>query len=213
MKQHYQHQLEHILRYLKTLFLHGIFTLVPGVLTFALLKFLFTLLKSWLAPIYHAEPAFLHSIPHSEILLTLALILVTGILYEIFLQHVIHYIESSILKKIPLLGLIYFGLKQLTKALTTQQADTLQQVMLVPFPAPGTYSIGFLTNTTSPTWTPDFPETYLSIFVPHTPNPTSGFYILVPANKCIPLAITRQEAMTLVISGGIIVPSRTKLTE
>jgi uncharacterized membrane protein len=206
MKQRYQQLLERTFSRLKALFLHGIFTLFPAVITFALLKFLFTLIKAWLAPIYNAEPAFLHYIPHSEIWLTLILILATGLLYELFLQHVIHHIESSVLKKIPLLSMIYFGLKQLTKALTAHGKNSLQQVMLVPFPAPGTYSIGFLTSDKSPTWTQEFSETYLSVFVPHTPNPTSGFYILVPASKCIPLTITRQEAMTLVISGGIIAP-------
>jgi uncharacterized membrane protein len=199
---------ESLLNRITTLFLHGIFTLLPALLTFALLRFLFHIIKYWLSPIYNAEPALLQSIPHSEIIITLLLILTVGILYDYFLQPIIHYVESSIVKKIPLISLVYFGLKQLTKALTARDKHTLQQVVLVPFPTTGTYSIGFVTNQDSPDWIKPLHAntTYLSVFIPHTPNPTSGFFIVTPADRCIPLSMSRQEAMTLVISGGIVKP-------
>ncbi len=195
-----------------TLFLHGIFTLLPALLTFAFIRFLLHIIKYWLSPIYNAEPVFLQNIPHSEIIITLLLILTVGLLYEYFLQPVIHYLEISILKKIPLISLVYFGVKELTKALTARDKHALQQVVLVPFPTIGTYSIGFVTSQESPVWlTPHQRDSkaYISVFIPHTPNPTSGFFIVTPADTCIPLSMSRQEAMTLVISGGIVKPHHT----
>lgn len=192
---------------LKNLLFHGLFTLLPAVITIALLQFMFRIIKTWLTPLYRIEPAFLQRIPHSEILLTLAIIVLTGLFYELFLQKIIQRIETSILKKIPLLSLIYFGVKRIAEALTAKDKQSLQQVMLVPFPAPGTYSIGFLTSEQTPNWS-NLPGKYLGLFVPHTPNPTTGFYIIVPEEQCIPLDISRQEAMTIVISGGLMPPQR-----
>jgi uncharacterized membrane protein len=194
----------------KNLLFHGLFTLLPAVITIALLHFMFRIIKTWLTPLYRIEPAFLQRIPHSEILLTLIIIILTGLLYELFLQRIIHRIETSILKKIPLLSLIYFGVKRIAEALTAKDKQSLQQVMLVPFPAPGTYSIGFLTSEQTPTWS-SLPGKHLGLFVPHTPNPTTGFYIIVPEEQCIRLDITRQEAMTIVISGGLMPPHRFQL--
>lgn len=192
---------------LKNVLIHGLFTLLPAVITVALLHLIFKLLKSWLAPLYKIEPAFLQKIPHSEIILTIIIIFLTGLLYEWLLQPIIHRIESSILKKIPILSLIYFGVKRLAEALTARDKHSLQKVMLVPFPAPGTYSIGFLTGEGTPPWS-DLKGKYLGLFVPHTPNPTTGFYIIVPEEQCLPLDISRQEAMTIVISGGLMPPQR-----
>jgi uncharacterized membrane protein len=198
---------QQFIQIIKKVLLHGLFTLLPTVITVALLHLIFKLVKSWLTPLYKIEPAFLQQIPHSEILLTFVIIFITGLLYEWFLQPIIHRIEISILKKIPLLSLIYFGVKRLTEALTAHDKHALQQVMLVPFPAPGTYSIGFLTGEETPPWS-SLPPKYLGLFVPHTPNPTTGFYIIVPEEQCIPLDISRQEAMTIVISGGLMPPQR-----
>lgn len=198
---------KHIIQAVKNLLFHGLFTLLPAVITIALLQFMFKMIKAWLTPLYRIEPAFLQRIPHSEILLTLLIIFMTGLLYELFLQPIIQRIETSILKKIPLLSLIYFGVKRIAEALTAKDKQSLQQVMLVPFPAPGTYSIGFLTSEQTPAWS-HLPGKYLGLFVPHTPNPTTGFYIIVPEEQCIKLDITRQEAMTIVISGGLMPPQR-----
>lgn len=196
---------------LKSLFFHGLFTLLPMIITVALLSLCYRLLKSWLAPIYNLEPAFLKMIPQSEVIITLLIILMTGLLYELFLKDLLYSIEMSILKKIPLLSLIYFGVKRLAEALTAKGSSDMHQVMLVEFPSKGVYSIGFLTSTTTVSWLHEVQGDHVSLFVPHTPNPTTGFYIVVPAQNCRPLSISRQEAMTLVISGGLITPQRVGL--
>ena len=208
----YRNSTQRIFVYLKSLFVHGLFTLLPMIITAALLSLCFRLIKSWLTPIYNLEPAFLKRIPQSEIIVTLMIILLTGILYDLFLKDLLYKIEVSILKKIPLLSLIYFGVKRLAEALTAKGNNAVHQVMLVEFPSKGIYSIGFLTSSTTAAWLPELEGDHVSLFVPHTPNPTTGFYVVVPAQHCRPLSLTRQEAMTLVISGGLITPQRVGLT-
>ena len=190
----------------KSIFLHGFFTLLPIAVTLAFIKFLFKLIKSALIPIYNLEPQFLKWIPHSEILLAIIVIFILGIVFDMFLARTVHKIETRILNKIPLFSQIYFGVKQLIKTLSSKDKATLNTVVLVEFPHDKIYSIGFLTNTVSPGLIPSLEGTHYSVFVPATPNPLHGFYIMVPAHRCTMLQMTRQEAMTLIISGGIVQP-------
>lgn len=200
-----------IFDFIGSLFLSGLLTLLPFALTIGLFSFIFKLIKSWLAPIHELEPAWLQAIPHSELIVTLVLIFITGAFLRYFLLHtIIHALEDLVLQNIPILRQIYFGIKQMVKAYNVQDATTFQQVVLIEFPRAGMYSIGFVTNEISPTLSPNIQEEYYSIFIPTTPNPTTGFYVMVPKKECKNLAISRQEAMAIIISGGLIQPESLK---
>ena len=193
----------------KSLFLKGLFTLLPLTLTVALINFLFNLLKSWLFPVYQLEPESFKIIPHSEILLVILVIFAVGVIMKILIvTHIVDTIENSIFSRIPLLRQIYFGIKQLTNALNPNDEITFKHVVNVPFGPAGTYALGFLTNYVSADFSPNKDEKYVSVFVPTTPNPTTGFYLVVPEKDCRILDITRQEAMTVIISGGILQPEK-----
>lgn len=196
-----------IIERLKSLLLHGLIALLPIAITFGLIRFIFRMVRSWLAPIHDLEPAALQKIPYSEFLLSICLIIIVGLIYELFLKNLIYRIEMSILKKIPLLSLIYFGVKRIAAALSAQDKTALHHVLLVEFPSNGIYSIGFATGELTEGVLP-LQGKYLNVFVPHTPNPTTGFYVIIEASRCKPLSITRQEAMELIISGGIVTPHR-----
>lgn len=198
-----------ILDILSNIFLSGLLTLLPFALTISLFSFIFRLIKSWLAPIHAIEPHWLQMIPHSELIVTLLLIFLTGAFLRYFLLHtIIHAVEDVVLQNIPILRQIYFGLKQMVKAYNVHDSTTFQQVVLLEFPRAGMYSLGFVTNEVPSTISP-FPDIpYYSIFIPTTPNPTTGFYVMVPQAECRTLNITRQEAMALIISGGLIQPER-----
>ncbi len=197
------------LNLLKSIFFKGLFTLLPLTLTVALINFLFNLIKSWLHPVYQVEPQSFKIIPHSEILLVILAIFSVGVIMQIlFVTHFVDTIENSILSRIPLLRQIYFGIKQLTNALNPNDQITFKYVVNVPFGATGTYALGFLTNYIHADFSPNRDEKYVSVFVPTTPNPTTGFYLVVPEKDCRILDITRQEAMTVIISGGILQPEK-----
>lgn len=198
-----------VIQRIKSIFLHGFFTLLPIALTFGIIRFIFRLIKSTLLPIYHREPEFLKAIPHSEILLTIIVIFVLGIFFDLFLLKTLHDVEQNILQRIPLLRQIYFGTKQLVTALNPQDKLTFKTVVMIEFPRPGTYTLGFVTNEVMPDLSPELKGIYYSVFVPTVPNPTTGYYLMVPKEGCTPINISRQDALALIISGGIIQPSRT----
>jgi len=196
------------LNVIKSLFIKGLLTILPITLTIALFTFTFNLIKNWLQPIHSIMPKHLQQIQHSEIALVLVFILFIGIVLKLFLlQPLIDWIES-IFRRIPLVRHVYFGIKQLVHAFHPHDEESFQDVALIEFPRKGIYSIGFITGTTaSRIFTVSDAQLY-NVFIPNTPNPTTGYYIIAREDECQRIPLTRQEAMTIVISGGIITPER-----
>lgn len=192
-----------------TLFLSGLFTLLPFTITLALFNTSFQLIVTWLKPLRSLiNPIILYKIPYAEIILVVIIIFIIGILYKIFIiRPIIHAIESLFFK-IPLIRPIYSGVKQLVHSFSSHDKLTLNKVILVEFPRKGIYSLGFLTSELPPEITPNTSEQFFNIFIPTTPNPTSGFCIMVSENEFTIVDLTRQEAMAMIISGGIIQPDR-----
>jgi uncharacterized membrane protein len=196
--------------YIYSIFLNGLFALLPITLTIVLFHFSFILIKGWLEPIVRFLPCWMVKIPHSEILVVVFFILLVGaILRSFVIYSVLHYFET-IVSSLPFVKPVYHSVKQLVSAFGGKKDHSFKQVVLVSFPYKGSYSIGFLTGQVPPELAPSHHATYYSIFVPATPNPTSGFFIIVTSEDYIATDLTRQEAMTLILSGGIILPDRYK---
>jgi uncharacterized membrane protein len=102
--------------------------------------------------------------------------------------------------------LVYHGIKQIIYALTHQDKDSFQQMVWVEFPRKNCYSIGFLTGPLHPDFAPSANQPYFNIFVPNVPNLTAGHYIVVTKEDFKPANLTRQEAIAIIISGGIVQP-------
>lgn len=189
-----------------SLFLTGLFTLLPITLTIAVFTITFRVLVGWLEPLKRFGLPFIGVIPYSEVILTIAIIFLAGALYNIFLlRPIIHGIEK-LFQKIPLIRPVYSGIKKLVHAFSFQDKLSFNKVVRVEFPKAGVYSIGFLANQVNEQIAPDTTKKYFSIFIPTTPNPTSGFLILVPETDFTIIDISRQDAMAMIISGGIIQP-------
>lgn len=194
--------------FLWKIFLKGFLTLLPIILTIALLNFTFKILKSWLRPIYNLEPEFLKAIPFSEFLLTFSFILIVGLILNIFILKTMWNLIENILAKTPLIRPIYSGIKQLVSAFNPHDNQSFKHVVLIEFPREGTYSIGFMTSEAPLELSPNKNAIYYNVFIPTTPNPTAGFFLIVPKENVQITNLTRQEAMALIISGGIIQPDR-----
>lgn len=193
-----------------SLFITGLFSILPITLTVAVFSITFRVLLSWLEPLKRFGLPFLGTIPYSEVILAIALIFIAGTLYNMFLlRPIIHGIEN-LFSRIPLIRPVYSGIKKLVDAFSFQDKVSFTKVVRVEFPRSGIYSIGFLANQVDATIAPDAHNKYFSIFIPTTPNPTSGFLIIVPEDQITILEISRQEAMAMIISGGIIQPDTTK---
>jgi len=192
-------------------FIDGFFTLLPLCLTIGIFSFSFSLLKSLLSPLQGLGIPYLDVIPHHEFLVVLTIIILAGLFLKSFvLRSMLDFFEI-LFSKIPLVRPIYLSIKQLVEAFSPSDNPTFKKIVLVEFPRKGIYSIGFLTSEFSSQLTPaNKHETYYSIFVPMTPNPTNGFFIAITADDFTEIDLTTQEAMALVMSGGIIQPERLK---
>lgn len=197
-----------IMHQIRSIFLNGLLTILPIAITFVILKIFFSILSGWLEPIYELEPQILRKIPGSEIFLALLFIFIVGVILKFFLLEPFVHVLENMLNKIPLLRPIYFGVKQMVHAFTAPDTPMFQRVVLVEFPRKNIYSIGFLTSDLPPELSPTVQQTLYSVYVPTTPNPTTGFFLCVPEGDFIEANLTRQEAMALIISGGIIQPER-----
>jgi len=200
--------LNKITELLRSWFLNGLLIILPVALTLILFNATFKLVKRWFAPLQAYLPAKLAAFPHSEIVIVLVAILLVGIIVRFFvLRPIIHIIEEQFVLKIPLIRPVYSGIKQLVSAFTSQDQLSFNTVVMLEFPSAGIYSLGFMTGV--------FPEAltkssdkYYNIYVPTTPNPTTGFFVLLPEHRFKVIDLTRQEAMSIIMSGGIIKPER-----
>lgn len=197
-----------ILHYIWSLFLNGLLTILPLTITIALGLFSFRLVANWLEPFHTFVENTIFDVPYSEIILIIFIIFFIGAILKIFvLRPIINSIESLIFK-IPLIRPIYSGIKQLIDAFSIQDKITFKQVVLVEFPRKGLYSIAFLTSELPKELAPHTQKRFFNIFIPTTPNPTSGYFIMLPESDITKIKLTRQEAMAMIISGGIIQPDQ-----
>lgn len=210
MITYFKNKLSAFVYFMWSLFLKGFLALLPITLTIGLLTFSFKKLKGWLHPIYEMEPAFLKAIPFSEFLLTFFVILAMGFILNFFILQSFWDTFEELVTKIPIVRPIYNGIKQLVQALNPDDQSNFKQVVLVEFPKKGVYTVGFVTSEFSAHLSPNHLETYFTVFVPTTPNPTSGFFLIVNKNDAQILNMSRQEAMTMIISGGTIQPNMSK---
>jgi uncharacterized membrane protein len=203
-------------RRLQRLFFTGLLTLLPIWLTWVVVKFVFVLLsdisRPWVGPISHAIAA---SFPDAlgwfsaefvqasiALLATLVLILSVGWLARrVFGQRMLAWVESLVLR-IPLAGIIYSSARKLLDILQTKPGST-QRVVLVDFPHREMKAIGFVTRVVHEHGTG---RELAAVYVPTTPNPTSGYLEIVPVEKLTPTDWTVDQAMSFIISGGAVAP-------
>ncbi len=196
----------HITELLWSLFINGLLTLLPLTLTIAIFSLTFRLLKTWLEPVSAIRPEFLAWIPHVEIILTFVIIFVFGAILRFFILKQLVNVVESILFRIPLIRPVYTGIKQLVSAFNPNNQLSFKKIVLIEFPRKGLYSIGFLTSELAPELAPQKDIKYYNVFIPTTPNPTSGYFVILPESDVSITSLNRQEAMAMIISGGIIQP-------
>jgi uncharacterized membrane protein len=141
------------------------------------------------------------------ILITLAFIFVVGLLAKSFLGKQLLLLAEHVLNRVPLVGSVYKGIKQLSDAVFTKAGtESFNRAVLVKFMGEDAYAVGFVTGETRGEAQKVTPEKVINVFVPTTPNPTSGYLLMVPADRLIPLQMTVEEAIKMVISGGMVTP-------
>ena len=198
-----------ICTYIWSLFIRGLLTILPIVITIGFFYLTLEFIARWLKPLQQLQPLFLRQLPYSEIIFAVTIILLIGTVLKTFVVRSLMRILESLLFQIPLIKPVYSGVKQLVNAFNPHPNDPIafKRVVIIEFPCKNVYSLGFLTTEVTESMAPRPNEQFFNVFIPTTPNPTSGYFVMVPSSGIKITKLTRQEAMAIIISGGIIQPT------
>ena len=194
---------------LKNYFLTGLLVILPIFITAYIVWFLIhamDIVLKYVPAKYLPDTYLPFHIPGIGLILVIIIILVVGILFRNLVgRRVVHFWENMV-DKIPIARIIYSGVKQLLESFFLQKNDAFKRVALLEYPRRGVYVIGFLTGESRGEVQSKTTKKMMNVFVPTTPNPTSGFYILIPEDELVILNMTVEDAFKLIISGGIFSP-------
>lgn len=197
-----------LLRHIRTKAVAGILLILPVGITLFVLQFFFKIVEGIFAqPIAKILSHLLQrevTIPGLGFLFFLILIYVAGIIATNVVGRGFAYLTDRFFTFIPLAKSLYSAAKQLTYALAPEKRKGFRETVFVEFPKAGSYTIGFATNE----FNDGEGRTFLSVFIPTTPNPTSGYMLLVPKERAIPSSLNMEEAIKSVISGGFALPAQ-----
>jgi len=196
--------------FLKRYLIAGLLVWLPLGVTIAVIKFLVDLFDRSLLLLpmqYRPEVLLGVDIPGLGILLSFLLILVTGILAANLLGSKLVKIWEAMLSRIPLVRSIYKAVKQIAEAVFGSGEQTFQNVYLIEYPRKGLWTLAFQTgkNIAEPQKKTGIADV-VNLFVPTTPNPTSGFFIMADRAEIIKLDMEVDDALKMVISGGVVAP-------
>ena len=186
---------------LRNYFFTGVVVLIPIGFTLYLSKFLFNFSTKLVPTGLNPNTYLPYSIPGIEIILTVIFITIVGGLSLSFLGKKFLQIIDDLFKRIPILRTIYSALGQMTESFRSQDSQK-KSVVLVEYPRKGTWAVGFATKENDGEIKDKTKQKLINVFVPTTPNPTSGFLLMVPKNEVIYLDITFEEASKFIVSAG-----------
>lgn len=190
-------------------FVTGLLILVPLAITLWVLNLIIsTMDQSLLLLPERWQPKQLigFHIPGMGTMLTLVIILVTGLLTRNFIGKKLVYAWELLLTRIPVVNSIYSSVKQVSDTLFSSSGNAFRKAMLVPYPHQGSWTIAFLTGTPGGDVRNHLVGDYISVYVPTTPNPTSGFFLMMPRSDAIELDMTVDEALKYIVSMGVVSP-------
>jgi len=210
-----------VINHLKNLLLTGLFVVVPFLAAVWLSWWIYDLLTVW--SIALAEKLKLpgmegenvsfwlgQGIRVTALIIMIALLLIVGQLTRLTLGRRLIDLGQRLLLHLPLVSFIYSTCKQIADAMQSSSGGMFRQAVLFEYPMPGSFALGFVTNdnTESSEITNKLGKPVVSIFLPTTPNPTSGFLLLIPREKCTFLDMSVSDAMKLIVSVGTVIPNQ-----
>jgi uncharacterized membrane protein len=187
----------------------GLLVWVPLGITIWVLHFLVTTLDQTLLLVPEgARPDALLGvhIPGFGVVLSFAILLLTGVIAANFFGARLIRVWEAILGRIPVVKSIYSSVKQVSDTLLSDSGNAFRKALLVQFPHQGAWTIAFMTGTPAPSVADHLSEEHVSVYVPTTPNPTGGYFIIVPKSQVRELDMTVDEALKYVISMGVVAP-------
>ncbi|MCU0580404.1 MAG: DUF502 domain-containing protein [Desulfobacterota bacterium] len=195
--------------WLKNYLLTGLIVVVPITITVYIIQALIGVIDELLSVLpqrLHPDTLLGFHLPGLGLVLLGILILIVGVLTHNYAGRKLVGWWEALVRRIPIVRNIYLGLKQFTEAIFLNSGKHFQQVVMLEFPRPGFFSIGLSVGPARGELQGPGGERLWNVFVPCTPNPTTGYYVLVPEKELLVLKMSVEEAFKLIVSGGLIAP-------
>ena len=200
---------------LRAYFFAGVLVTAPiGItiyLAWLLVSFVDARVTPLIPPRFNPETYLPFAIPGLGVVIAIVALTLIGASTAGFFGRLLNTTFDSVLARMPVLRTIYGAVKQIIETVMASKSRTFRQAVLVEYPRRGLWTIGFVTGVADGEMTGQAGADAVSIFVPTTPNPTSGFLLFVPRSDVVPLSMSMEDALKLVISGGIVSPQSSPL--
>ncbi|KQP43238.1 DUF502 domain-containing protein [Pseudorhodoferax sp. Leaf274] len=188
----------------------GLLVVVPAVITAWVLEWVISALDQTLLILpsaWHPDRLLGFHVPGFGVLLALAILLSVGAVASNFLGRKLVDWWNHLLHRIPIVRSIYSGVKQVSDTVFSENGNAFRTAVLVQWPHAGMWTIAFVTGTPRGDTANHLPpQDYLSVYVPTTPNPTGGYFVLVKASDCVELRMSVDEALKYIVSMGVVAP-------
>ena len=195
---------------IRTYFITGIVVTAPITitlyLTWVFITFVDRNVEDLIPEIYNPNQYLPFSVPGLGLLVAAVFFIAVGWLARNFLGKLIIRVYEYVLHRMPVVSTIYGAFKQIFETISASQSQAFREVVLLEYPRRGVYSVGFVTGTTKGAVARATEKDTVNVFVPTTPNPTSGYLLFVPKEELHYLDLTIEEGVKLVVSAGIITP-------
>ena len=190
---------------LRNYFLAGIITLIPIFITVYLTFLVIDVFSRIVPDAINPNKYLPFRIPGLEILIAVLITVLIGFVSLSYFGKKILTLGEQLLQKVPVLRSVYSGATQFTKSFqSAEDGSSNKKVVLIEFPRSGSWAVGFATNENSKQISSKINDTLVNVFIPTTPNPTSGFLVLIPKKDIIYLNMNFEDAMKFIISVGAI---------
>jgi uncharacterized membrane protein len=190
----------------KRYFIAGLLVWVPLAVTIWLIRFLVTtmdgVLPEWMIP----DVIERQHIPGMGLVAVLLLVFATGVLAANFIGERLVRWWEMLLARIPIVRTIYSSVKQVSDTILSPNGQAFRKAVLVQYPRQGSWTIAFLTGAPGPGVIEHLPGEHVSVYVPTTPNPTSGFFLLMPKREVVELDMSVDAALKYIVSMGVVAP-------
>lgn len=194
---------------IKRYFITGLLIWVPLVITGWVLSLIINTLDQSLRLLpesMHPQTLVGFAIPGAGAVLTLLMIFLTGLLAANFIGQKLVGWWDKLLSRIPVVNSVYKSVKQVSDTLFAPNGNAFRKALLVQYPRQGSWTVAFLTGRPGGDIPRHLRGEYVSVYVPTTPNPTSGFFLMMPAQDVVELDMTVDEALKYIISMGVVAP-------
>jgi len=194
---------------MKKYFITGLLIWIPLAITFMVLAWIVGSLDRillWIPEAWQPRTLLGVNIPGIGVVVSLLIVLVTGVVGANVLGQRIVQLWESVLARIPVVKSIYYGVKQVSDTVFSSSSQAFRKALLIQYPRQGIWTIAFLTGKPGGDAANHLPGDFVSVYVPTTPNPTSGFFLMLPRSEVIELNMSVDEALKYIISMGVVTP-------